>query len=46
MLLESVFHDVHQLGSMIAYDAHLHEKLLAHIEVPPMPRWVTFAIRS
>jgi hypothetical protein len=34
VLLESVFHDVHQLGSMIAYDAHLHEKLLAHIEVP------------
>lgn len=34
VLLESGFHDVHQLGSMIAYDAHLHEKLLAHIEVP------------
>lgn len=34
VLLESVFHDVHQLGSMTAYDAHLHEKLLAHIEVP------------
>lgn len=34
VLLESVFHDVRQLGSMIAFDAHLHEKLLAHIEVP------------
>jgi hypothetical protein len=33
-LLESVFHDVHALGSMTAYDAHLHEKLMAHIEVP------------
>lgn len=34
VLLESVFHDVHELGSMIAYDAHLHEKLLAHVELP------------
>lgn len=34
VLLESVFHDVHELGSMIAYEAQLHEKLLAHIEVP------------
>jgi len=34
VLLETVFHDVHQSGSMTAYDAHLHEKLLAHIEVP------------
>lgn len=34
VLLESVFHDVHELGSMTAYDAQLHQKLLAHIEVP------------
>lgn len=34
VLLESVFHDVHELGSMTAYHAHLHEKLLGHIEVP------------
>lgn len=34
VLLETVFHDVHELGSMIVYDAHLHEKLLAHVEVP------------
>lgn len=34
VLLESVFHDVDDRGSVTAYDAHLHEKLLAHIEVP------------
>jgi hypothetical protein len=34
VLLESVFHDVHQLGSMTVYQAQLHDKLLAHIEVP------------
>ncbi len=34
VLLETVFHDVHQQSSMIGYDHHLREQLLAHIEVP------------
>jgi len=34
VLLETVFHDVHQQGSMVVYQQHLHEKLLAHILVP------------
>lgn len=32
--LETVFHDVHQQGSMVGYEHHLREQLLAHIEVP------------
>lgn len=34
VLLEAVFHDVHELGSMTVYEEHLHEKLLAHIQAP------------
>lgn len=34
VLLESIFHDVHELGSMVVYQNDLHEKLLAHIQVP------------
>lgn len=34
VLLETVFHDVHEQGSMTVYENHLREKLLAHVEVP------------
>ena len=34
VLLETVFHDVHQEGSGFVYEEHLHEKLLAHIQAP------------
>lgn len=34
VLLESVFHDVHNDASRIIYEQHLSEKLLAYIRVP------------
>jgi hypothetical protein len=34
VLLETVFHDVHEQSSMTVYENHLREKLLAHIQVP------------
>jgi hypothetical protein len=33
VLLETVFHDVHEEGRIV-YEEHLHEKLLAHIQAP------------
>jgi hypothetical protein len=33
VLLETVFHDVHEAGRIV-YAEHLHEKLLAHIQPP------------
>jgi len=34
VLLESVFHDVHEDGSNVIYQQHLRQKLLAHVQVP------------
>jgi hypothetical protein len=34
VLLESVFHDVHEDGSNVIYEQHLSQKLLAHVQVP------------
>jgi hypothetical protein len=34
VLLETVFHDVHEDGGQTIYEQHLSEKLLAHIRVP------------
>jgi hypothetical protein len=34
VLLESVFHDVHEDGSNIIYEQHLSEKLVTHVRVP------------
>jgi len=34
VLLESVFHDVHEDGSNVIYEQHLSQKLLAHAQVP------------
>jgi hypothetical protein len=34
VLLETIFHDVHDTGSNVVYEHHLVEKLLAHILVP------------
>jgi RES domain len=34
VLLETVFHDVHEEGSGFVYEGHLHKKLLAHIQAP------------
>jgi RES domain len=34
VLLETVFHDVHDEGSNVIYEQHLSEKLLAHVRVP------------
>jgi hypothetical protein len=34
VLLESIFHDVHDDGSMVIYDHQLAGKLLAHMVVP------------
>ena len=34
VLLETVFHDVHEDGSNVIYEQHLAEKLLAHVQVP------------
>ncbi len=33
-LLETVFHDVHQLSGRVIYERDLRGKLLAHIQVP------------
>lgn len=34
VLLETIFHDVHDAGSNVVYEQHLVERLLAHIVVP------------
>lgn len=34
VLLETIFHDVHDTGSNVVYEQHLVERLLAHILVP------------
>jgi hypothetical protein len=34
VLLETMFHDVHEDGSNVVYEQHLSEKLLAHVRVP------------
>lgn len=34
VLLETIFHDVHEIGSNVIYEQQLVEKLLAHILVP------------
>src|SRR6201998_2185405 len=34
VLLETVFHDVHDEGSNVIYEQHLSEKPLAHVRVP------------
>lgn len=34
VLLETIFHDVHDTGSNVVYEQHLVERLLAHVLVP------------
>lgn len=34
VLLETIFHDVHEDGSNVVYEQHLSERLLAHVRVP------------
>jgi hypothetical protein len=34
VLLETIFHDVHDTGSKVIYQQHLVERLLAHMKVP------------
>lgn len=45
-LLETVFHDVHQISDRIIYERDLRGKLLAHLRLPATATSATCVIRN